>query len=96
MTAIDCCPSPVWTARTCLDRGPTGTRSSTATGHPLPPHEVLVELFADLVAEIDPHRSIGCTLDGHVSDPHFAPLWSTDPGVHAGEDGPLDLLEIGA
>lgn len=115
---------------------------------PTAPHDVLVELFADLVAEIDPHRSVGCTVDGqlvavafvfpgdrppeiltealqpnhpharkavascmaaalasfdelvrfdgHVSDPHFAPLWSTVPGVHADEDDPLDLLEIRA
>lgn len=115
---------------------------------PTAPHDVLVELFADLVAEIDPHRSVGCTIDGqlvavafvfpadrppeiliealdpehpharkavascmatalasfdelvrfdgHVSDAHFAPLWSTVPGVHAGEDDPLDLLEISA
>lgn len=32
--------------------------------------------------------------DGHVTDPHFAPLWATVPGVYAGEDDPLDLLEI--
>ena len=32
--------------------------------------------------------------DGHVSDPHFAPLWSSMPGVHAGHNDPLDLLEI--
>lgn len=32
--------------------------------------------------------------DGHVGDPHFYPLWTTVPGVYAGTDDPLDLLEI--
>ncbi len=34
--------------------------------------------------------------DGHVSDPHFAPLWATVPGVIAGSTDPLDLIEISA
>lgn len=115
---------------------------------PAAPHDVLVELFADLAMEIDPSRSVACTVngqmvavafcfpgdeppeiltealvpdhpnaraavascmaaalapmdcivrfDGHVSDPHFAPLWATVPGVYAGESDPLDLLEISA
>lgn len=32
--------------------------------------------------------------DGHVGDPHFAPLWATVPGVYASEGDPVDLLEI--
>lgn len=33
--------------------------------------------------------------DGHVSDPHFYPLLQTLPGVYAGSNDPLDLIEIG-
>ncbi len=113
---------------------------------PTAAHDELVELFTDLVDEIDPARSCACLVqgelvavafcfsgdtppeilteavlpghpnardavascmatvlsgfdqvvrfDGHVSDPHFAPLWSSVPGVYAGQDDPLDLLEI--
>lgn len=32
--------------------------------------------------------------DGHIGDPHFAPLWQTVPGVFAGDNDPLDLFEI--
>lgn len=32
--------------------------------------------------------------DGHVGDPHFYPLWRTVPGVHAGPNDPVDLMEI--
>lgn len=113
---------------------------------PAAAHEELLDLFADLVTEIDPEHSAACMVndelvavafcfpddappeilteallpehphareavgscmattlsgfdgvvrfDGHVSDPHFAPLWSTVPGVYAGQNDPLDLLEI--
>lgn len=114
---------------------------------PTAPQGELRALFAGLVAQIDPVRSVGCRVagelvavafvfpgddpeeilteamlpdhgrareavascmaatvneaggtvrfDGHVHDPHFGPLWSTVPGVYAGENDPLDLLEIG-
>lgn len=115
---------------------------------PTPPRGDLADLCSDLVREIDPVRSLACSVDGeivavafcfpgdkppeilteallpshpyaraavascmaaalapmdcvvrfdgHVSDPHFAPLWGTVPGVYAGETDPLDLLQISA
>lgn len=113
---------------------------------PTAPREQLLDLFCDLVDEIDLARSVVCEVDGtvvaaafvfpddqpcevlteavlpehpmarqavascmaaalsaaegtvrfdgHVGDPHFAPLWQTVPGVYAGPDDPLDLLEV--
>lgn len=61
----------------------------------LPDHPAARAAVAScMAAALDAAKGV-VRFDGHLSDPHFHPLWATVPGVYAGEGDPLDLLEIG-
>ena len=59
-----------------------------------PPQHRLTEAHHRCMAHVISEANGVLRFDGHVEDPHFYPLWTTVPGVYAGTDDPLDLLEI--
>lgn len=62
----------------------------------LPDHPRARDAVASCMASVLAAAGGTIRFDGHVTDPHFGPLWATVPGVYAGEHDPLDLLQISA
>lgn len=60
----------------------------------LPDHPQAREAVGSCMAAVLRGAAGVVRFDGHVTDPHFAPLWASVPGVYVGDDDPMDLLEI--
>lgn len=73
---------------------PTDDPPEILTEALLPHHARARDAVASCMAAALAHMDRTVRFDGHVTDPHFHPLWNTVPGVYAGANDPLDLVEI--
>jgi hypothetical protein len=60
----------------------------------LPAHPLARDAVASCMARTLSDAAGIVRFDGHVSDPHFYPLLQSVPGVYAGANDPLDLIEV--